>query len=58
MAQYEIRARVTHTTRVLVEADSPEGAVAAFDDCEWKDDGMAGADLTDWELSGDPQEVR
>lgn len=57
MAQFEIRARLTHTARVLVEAEDEEAALTAFGNCEWEDDGMAAAELEDWEQVGNPREV-
>ncbi len=53
---FTVAATLTHRVTVEVEAESIEHAREKFDDGEWKDDGLSGGELVDWERRGEPQE--
>ena len=46
--QFEVLARIVFRTTVTIDADSPEEARVKFNTCDWADDGLNGAEMTDY----------
>lgn len=57
MKQFAIQMTLTYRSTVTVEADDEEQALAKAQAVEFVDDGMSGAELTDWAAHGRPQDV-
>jgi hypothetical protein len=54
--QYTINCRVEYNATVVVDADTPEEALARFSDMDWADDGHNGAELVNFSATGKPRE--
>jgi hypothetical protein len=56
MKTWSVAMKLEHRTIVTVSAETIEEAREKANDAEWDDDGLGGAELSDWEVRGEPKE--
>ncbi|RAK68840.1 hypothetical protein [Phenylobacterium kunshanense] len=57
MKDYEVPMTITFRTTVTVQADSAAAAVVKAQRAAFYDDGMNGAEMCDWEVTGAAREI-